>query len=173
MIIKYTATRITLRLKKFNREDFSAYYQLVGDERVMAMITERALSQEEAEADFEKLLFSNRQHANFGSFMVFDAVSDAFMGLGKLEITIDNPEEVELGYILRPEFWGKGIGTILAQQLMVKLEGHPELKYVFAIIDPKNEASRKILINQGFVSREFKDFDGLPGEILVYTPPTS
>jgi len=99
MTIRYTNSNIALQLRKFNREDFPAYYKLVGDERVMAMITERALSQEEAEADFEKLLFSNRQHVDFGSFMVFDAVSDAFMGLGKLEITIDNPEEVELGYI--------------------------------------------------------------------------
>lgn len=172
MTIRYTKSNIALQLRKFSRADFSAYYQLVGDERVMAMITERALSAEEAAADFEKLLFSNKQHPAFGSFMVFDAESGAFVGLGKLEITIDNPEEAELGYILLPEFWGKGIGTTLAQELMNKLAGHPEIKYVFAIIDPKNEASRKILIHQGFVSREFKDFDGLPGEILVFIPPT-
>jgi len=37
---------------------------------------------------------------------------------------------------------------------------------IFAIIDPKNVPSRKILINNGFVSKEFKDFDGLPGEVF-------
>jgi hypothetical protein len=35
-----------------------------------------------------------------------------------------------------------------------------------AIIDPKNLASRKILINNSFVSKEFKDIDGLASEIL-------
>ena len=159
-----------LQLQKFEREDFALYYQLVGNEAVMAMIMERALSIAEAEADFEKLLFNNRQHVDFGSFKVMDASSGAFIGLGKLEITLDNPEEGELGYMLLPPFWGQGIGTALADQLMTKLVAHPELKYVYAIIDPKNEASRRILIKQGFVSREFKDFDGLPGEILVYSP---
>ena len=159
-----------LQLQKFEREDFALYYQLVGNEAVMAMIMERALSIAEAEADFEKLLFNNRQHVDFGSFKVMDASSGAFIGLGKLEITLDNPEEGELGYMLLPPFWGQGIGTALADQLMTKLAAHPELKYVYAIIDPKNEASRRILIKQGFISREFKDFDGLPGEILVYSP---
>ena len=159
-----------LQLQKFEREDFDLYYQLVADEAVMAMIMERALTVEEAESDFEKLLFNNKQHVDFGSFKVMDVATGAFIGLGKLEITLDNPEEGELGYMLLPAYWGQGIGTALADQLMTKLAAHPELKYVFAIIDPKNEASRRILIKQGFVSRELKDFDGLPGEILVYSP---
>jgi RimJ/RimL family protein N-acetyltransferase len=37
---------------------------------------------------------------------------------------------------------------------------------IFAIIDPKNIASRKILTSQGFIHKAFKDYDGLPGEIL-------
>ena len=41
------------------------------------------------------------------------------------------------------------------------------LNQLYAIIDPKNIASKKILEKQGFVHQEFRDFDGLPGEILV------
>ncbi|MDR3030738.1 MAG: GNAT family N-acetyltransferase [Acinetobacter sp.] len=41
-----------------------------------------------------------------------------------------------------------------------------QLKGLIAIIDPVNIPSRKILINNGFHSQEFKDFDGLSGEIL-------
>jgi [ribosomal protein S5]-alanine N-acetyltransferase len=49
---------------------------------------------------------------------------------------------------------------------VARAERQPTLESLFAIIDPANIPSRKILINNGFVSREFKDFDGLPGEVL-------
>ncbi|PJK14863.1 hypothetical protein CO613_04080 [Lysobacteraceae bacterium NML07-0707] len=40
------------------------------------------------------------------------------------------------------------------------------LERLFAIIDPANIASRKILVRHGFVHQAFQDFDGLPGEVL-------
>jgi hypothetical protein len=35
-----------------------------------------------------------------------------------------------------------------------------------AKIDPKKTLSKQIFIKNGFIFREFKDFDGLQGEIL-------
>ncbi|WP_394370309.1 hypothetical protein [Salegentibacter maritimus] len=40
------------------------------------------------------------------------------------------------------------------------------IKQIFAIIDPKNIASRKILTNNGFTSNELKCIEGLQREIL-------
>ena len=75
-------------------------------------------------------------------------------------------DQAELGYILAPEYWGKGIASRIASLLVVRAERQPALRSLFAIIDPANVPSRKILINNGFVLKEFKDFDGLPGEVL-------
>ena len=41
------------------------------------------------------------------------------------------------------------------------------LPKLYAVIDPANTPSRKILVKQGFIHHEFKNFDGLPGEILI------
>lgn len=155
------------KLKKFQETDFADYFRLVSNEQVMAMITERAIPLEEAQSDFEKLLKNNAIHPNFGCFKILDEADNAFVGLAKLELTSPNDNEVELGYMLLPTYWGKGIAGKVAKQLLDFAQTQTQLTRVFAIIDPKNIPSRKILINNGFSHQEFKDFDGLAGEILA------
>ena len=154
----------TLLLEKFTPQDFDDYYRLVGNADVMAMITERALPEAEARRDFDALLDNNQLHPAFGQFKVLDATG-TFIGLGKLALESVDSREAELGYMLLPEYWGKGLGGRIAAQLLLLAKDLP-LDGLFAIIDPANLASRKILIRHGFTHREFKDFDGLPGEIL-------
>lgn len=153
-------------LNKFTETDFEDYYRLVGDERVMAMITERAIPLEEAKIDFEHELKKNTIHPDFGIFKIIDEENHSFIGLAKLEIETSESRELELGYMLLPEFWGKGIAGKVANQLVNFARSHSQIEGIFAIIDPKNIPSRKILINNGFEHQEYKDFDGLPGEIL-------
>lgn len=145
------------RTSKFDRQDFSDDFRLVGNHEIMEMITERAIPAAEAQRDYEKRLADNALHPESGHFRVLDE-RGTFIGLGKLAVA----DWAELGYILAPEHWGKGIASLL----VAKAERQPKLRSLFAIIDPANIPSRKILINNDFVSKEFRDFDGLPGEIL-------
>lgn len=157
-----------LTLKKFREDDFADYFRLVGNADVMAMITERALPETEAREEFAQLLANNALHPDFGQFKVLDA-RGAFMGLGKLALPQADSREAELGYMLLPEYWGKGMGSRIAAQLLGAAQAHGKrLERLFAIIDPANIPSRKILLRLGFAHHEFKDFDGLPGEILHY-----
>lgn len=153
-------------LKKFSPRDVDDYFRLVGDAKVMAMITERAIPFEEATRDYDKMLKANSIHPDFGYFRVLDASDQRFIGLGKLEVLHANMDKAELGYMLLPENWGKGIGGKVANLLANRARLTPGIRGLFAIIDPANISSRKILLNNGFVSKEFKDFDGLPGEVL-------
>lgn len=153
-------------LSKMTKDNFSDYYRLVGDEQVMAMITERAIPPEEAKTDFENILKKNAIHPDFGIFKIMDADSGAFIGLAKLEITQADAKNAELGYMLLPEYWGKGIAGRVAKKLITFAQTQKQLTRLFAIIDPKNLPSRKILTNNGFVHQAYKDFDGLDGEIL-------
>ena len=155
--------RITLT--KFGLSNFDDYLSLVSDAKVMAMITERAIPPDEAARDYKRIIEINARHPALGQFRVLDEHGQ-FIGLGKLEVETSDADSAELGYMLMPEYWGKGIATQIATQLVEQAEQQPSLRSLFAIIDPANIPSRKILINLGFVSREFKDFDGLPGEVL-------
>ncbi|MNK07050.1 anhydro-N-acetylmuramic acid kinase [compost metagenome] len=155
-----------MKLEKFGENDFSDYFRLVNNEKVMEMITERSLPLEEAKDYFKEVIENNLIDPSFGRFKILDAESNKFIGLAKLEIEDKNSNRAELGYMILPEYWGKGIGSYVAKQLLETAKTQKSINNVFAIIDPKNEASRKILINNGFVSKELKDLDGLPCEIL-------
>lgn len=154
-----------ITLEKFGPHDFADYQRLVGNAEVMAMITERAIPADEARRDYDKMLAANELHPELGHFRVLDE-RGTFLGLGKLEAETAQADQAELGYILAPEHWGKGIASRIAALLVAKAEQQPSLRSLFAIIDPANIPSRKILINNGFASKEFRDFDGLPGEVL-------
>lgn len=132
----------------------------------MEMITERSIPLDEAKKDYKELLANNSIAPGFGSFKILDALSNGFIGLAKLEVQEKDSTEAELGYMILPQYWGKGIGGTVAKQLLEMAKTEKSIHKLTAIIDPKNLASRKILLNNGFTSKEFKDFDGLPGEIL-------
>lgn len=155
-----------LYLKKLIPADFPFYFQLVSNAQVMAMITERPFSIDEAQIDFDKILQKNKLHPTLGSYKVVDN-QGTFIGFGKLEIDDTDPTEAELGYMILPALWGKGFGKAIGQTLVNEARKHTSLVKLNAIIDPKNTASRKILTNIGFITQELCDFDGLPGEILA------
>ncbi len=157
---------LNIVLEQFKVDDFKLYFELVSDESVMEMITERALPLEEAQTDFAKLLKNNALDLQCGSFKIIDGDTGDFIGLAKLEIEELGSVTAELGYMLLPEYWGKGIGSLIAKTLIEKAQQRNQLQKLMAIIDPKNSASRKILTNNGFESVSFEYFDGLPGEIL-------
>lgn len=159
-------SNLKFKLERFSENDFPNYFELVNDEKVMEMITERSLELEEAKKDFGKLIENNKLDENFGSYKILNIETNEFLGFAKLEIENIESSEAEIGYMILPKYWGKGIAGKIGKQLIEKAKTQKSIQSLFAIIDPKNLASRKILTNNGFISKEFKDFDGLPGEIL-------
>ena len=102
-------------LEELLPQDFESFYALTGNGKVMAMITERPLSKEEALKKFNYFLENNKLHKSFGSFKVFEVEDSGLLGFAKLEITEENRYEAELGYMLLPEFWGRGYGNEIAE----------------------------------------------------------
>lgn len=153
-------------LEKFTSMDFDNYYKLVGNEKVMAMITERAIPLDEALENYNLILKSNQLHNSFGNFKIMEVSTNKFIGSALLKVKDTSPTEAELGYMLSPDYWGKGIGSEVAKLLIEKAKAEKQINKITAIIDPNNIASRKILINNGFISDMVCEIDGLPGEIL-------
>src|SRR5690606_6455719 len=106
--------------------------------------------------DYQALLISNDRHPELGQFKLTDERLGNFIGLAKLEPAADEPASAELGYMILPVYWGQGSASQVAQRLISKAELQPDLRRLFAIIDPANLPSRKILLNNGFTTREFK-----------------
>jgi RimJ/RimL family protein N-acetyltransferase len=153
-------------LEKLNAQDFGSYYTLAANERVMAMITGKAQTREEALKKFNSLLENSKLFDSFGSFKVSLRISSELLGFAKLEIKGGKRHEAELGYMLKPEFWGLGYGSEIAGYLMKVAEADPELTRVYAIVDPDHIASKKILLRLGFESEKKCDMDGWPSEVF-------
>ena len=153
-------------LEKFTTMDFDKYYKLVGDENVMSMITEGAIPLDEAMKNYKLLLKNNESHKSFGNFKVIEVSTNKFIGSALLKVKEKSSTEAEIGYMLLPTYWGKGIGGEVARLLIEKAKHETQINKITAIIDPNNIASRRILINNGFTSEKVSEMDGLPGEIL-------
>lgn len=151
-------------LKKLLPHDFESFYTLAGNEQVMELITGKPQTREEARVKFLSLLENNKWKKNLGSFMAFERSSSQLLGFAKLEIKGANHSEAELGYMLLPEFWGKGYGSEMARLLMEIAVLDSDLIRIYANIDPNNMASKKILLHLGFASELQNEIDGLPNE---------
>ena len=106
----------------------------------------RAFTPEEAETYFAFILRYNRENPDTGTYLVF--ANDAFIGVGALYC---RPEGAEIEYMLLPEFWNRGYATEIVSELLKAARGKPEIHQIRAMMDPKNAASRRVLIKNGFV----------------------
>jgi len=144
--------------KFISEDDFQYLLDLVSNEKVMIMNFGRAFLLEEAKKYYKRLLENNKKHEDFGHFKVFEATTNTFIGMGELSIN-DDFTEAEIGYLLLPEYWGKGYGSEIAAELLNKAEETKNIQRVTATTDPNNIASKKILLNSGFVSCKIYEID--------------
>lgn len=156
-----------LIFSKYTENDFADYFAMVGDERVMRMITGKALNEAKASTRFATLLATNELHPEFGYYKVLTKNNLEHIGLGKL--TLMKQGEAEVGYMLRPAYWGKGYGSEISDGLIKYARTLKQLHTLMAIIDPENTASKRILENAGFTLDEVCVMDGLPAAIYRLT----
>ena len=102
------------------------------------------------------------QH-RFGYWMVRDSVSGAFIGRGGLRrVVVGGVQEVEIGYALMPEHWGRGLASELARECVrvgFDVLGAPAL---VAFTLPTNAASRRIVERLGFACERDVIWAGMP-----------
>lgn len=154
--------------EKFNtKDDFKLFLILSSNEKVMKMNYGRVFTLEESINYYSKMLENNKVNEAFGTFKVFERDTNVFIGMGALVLNQDLTE-AEVEYLLLPEFWGRGYGTEIVQNLLKKTGVLSTLQQVVATIDPKNIASKKILIRNGFKGKKFyKVDDDTQAELLV------
>jgi RimJ/RimL family protein N-acetyltransferase len=89
--------------------------------------------------------------------------SGLLLGWFQVERADDAPDEVELGYRLRPDAWGKGYATEGAQALLSDALTRPGVRRVYAHALLSNPASLRVLEKIGMTYAGPWDYRGLPG----------
>ena len=86
-----------------------------------------------------------------GFFKVYDE-DDTLLGDCKLVYNKHLDNSLEIGYLLRREFWRKGFGSMICEHLLSEsAQKFPDFQ-VMAVIDPDNVASKKLLEKFNFES---------------------
>ena len=89
--------------------------------------------------------------------------SGRLVGWFQVEPAAEAPAEIELGYRLRPDAWGKGYATEGARVLLADALARPEVRRVYAHALLSNPASLRVLERIGMSYAGPWDYRGLPG----------
>lgn len=151
---------------KYEVQDFDSYYSIVKQDDVMRYISGKGLTVREAWAKFLSILEQGAAEAPLGYFKVCKE-DGVFIGDCKLVQYKPDPSVLEIGYILKPEYWGKGYGAMIGQQMLALADEVAPSKDIIGLIDPDNIASKKLLEKFGFASCFLGIEDDLPTEKLL------
>lgn len=155
-----------LSFSKYEAQDFDSYYSIVKQDDVMRYISGKGLTVGQARAKFLSILEQGAEEVPLGYFKVYRE-DGALIGDCKLVQYKHDPSLLEIGYILKPEYWGKGYGTIIGQKMLALAAEIAPSKDIIGLIDPDNKASKRLLEKFGFTTCFLGIEDDLPTEKLM------
>jgi ribosomal-protein-alanine N-acetyltransferase len=135
-----------LILRHFEDDDIEAIYAMRSDEDVMRFIREPQNRNESA--NWVKLVSSRWEREQIGFCAIIEKSSGEFSGwcgLWQLKET----GEIEIGYAVAKEFWGKGLATEAAIRFLDYGFEKLEPEKIVAVAQPENAASRRVMEKLG------------------------
>jgi RimJ/RimL family protein N-acetyltransferase len=100
---------------------------------------------------------------NSGFLAAIERESGLLIGWFQYQLAPDGSGELELGYRLRPDAWGRGFATEGAAALLADALRRPEVKRVYAHALLSNPASLRVMKRIGMTCARAWDYQGLPG----------
>ena len=92
-----------------------------------------------------------------------------FIGMcGLLIQTVDDIEELEIGYSILPKYWGKGYASEAAIKCREYAEANKLRDSIISIIHIDNIGSQKVAERNGMTLDKTTDFKGIPVNIFRY-----
>lgn len=135
-----------LLVKASSLENFDTAYQLLSDPDIMRYVGRGPRTHEETRTGLEKMIEHRKKHGfSFGD--VYEKETGLYVGrAGMIYLELnDTQPEIEVGYMLHKQYWKKGYATELAKAFIQWGFNHFSLEKIVAVINPKNDASRRVL----------------------------
>lgn len=146
-MILFETSRLLVRTQDI--ADADLYFRLYGDPEVVKYI--RAPKTRGECLDFlQEHLELNKQLFPLGRFLVDNKITGEFIGSFVL-IPIGNSSDIQIGYALLKEQWGKGFATELVKAGINYFFSNSSLKNLYAITESANQPSIQVLLKCGFV----------------------
>ncbi|NIF05130.1 GNAT family N-acetyltransferase [Chryseobacterium sp. Tr-659] len=141
----------TIIIREFTPQEFILFLNLFENENVTRYLPYK--TPDEYKEMFEKAL-SEYTEGPFSRWGIFNAKNNDFVGMCLARVFLDNPEQIEIGYTLGENYWGKGLGTNVCKALLDYCLSLNYSKDIVAVTDLENIGSQKVLIKNGFTRIE-------------------
>ncbi|WP_051350164.1 GNAT family N-acetyltransferase [Dyadobacter alkalitolerans] len=153
-------------LTKMSAADGDKYFRLSNNDNVMKYVTGHALDRQESDKMLATFLAEYGTDTFLGRYLI-EGISGDLIGVAKLDM---DGSDVEIGYRIMEEHWGKGIATEIATGLIRFAKRELNARQVIAYVNVSNAASIRVLEKAGMVNMErIEDPDEVKYK-FVYSP---
>lgn len=150
-----------LIFKHYTKIDFNDFKVILMNDEIMKHISGKGNSKKLTKEKFKNVLKTNSQAKNSGFFNVTLKESEYLVGFAKL---VHMGDDIEIGYALLKEQWGKGFASEITKNLIIHAKKHFPEKKIIAIVNLGNDASKNVLIKQQFIKYNTGILDGFEVE---------
>jgi RimJ/RimL family protein N-acetyltransferase len=155
-----------LRLREFELHDVRALKKILSAPNVMEFSSKGPLSEADT-LGFIDWCIKSYQEYGYGQWAVIEKGSGKLIGCcGLSHATVDEVDEVEIGYRLDKEHWGKGLATEAAGGVLAHGFDALMLESIAGIVAPRHSRSIRVLEKIGF--RTFSETRYCGWDVRVY-----
>jgi len=147
--IIFETERLIVRQYAFET-DTENFFLLNGDDDVMRYIR-ASKTKEECNVFLKKAIDSYKINPLIGRWAADEKSTGKFVGSFAI-IPIEGSDDIQLGYALLKEYWGKGFASELTKSGLAYYFKNTNAGHIYAIADPANVASHNVLLKNSFVS---------------------
>ena len=154
-----------LNLCQFHEDDLDDLSALMANADFMRFSL-GVFSREQTAGFLEKVRRRDREGLPSQFALIFRADQKLIGYCGFFLQTVDEVEELEIGYRLDPSYWGRGIATEAARAVRDHAFDELRLARVISLIHPENAASRRVAEKNGMIPERETIFRGFPAIVF-------
>ena len=155
-----------LKIREFESHDVQALSKILSDPDVMEFSSKGPLNEADTMGFIEWCIKSYQKYG-YGQWAVIEKESGKLIGCcGLSHATVDEVDEVEIGYRLDKEHWGKGLASEAASVVLALGFGTRIIESIVGIVAPRHRGSIRVLEKIGF--RSFAETCHCGWEVRIY-----
>ena len=149
--------------------DAENFFLLNGDDDVMRYIR-AAKTKEECNVFLKKAIDAYKINPLLGRWAADEKATGKFVGSFAI-IPVEGSDDIQLGYALLKENWGKGFASELTKSGLDYYFENTHANHIYAIAERTNVASHKVLLKNSFVPDGTKMEDDKELLKFIYRKP--
>lgn len=138
--------------KKMDKTDYDLFYEIYSNQKVMQFTyMDRLEKLEEARNMFEETLQNQNEYGKCMEYIAILKKTNIPVGIVDYDVILSHEKGgiAEIGYFIKPEYWGQGFGTEMGTALIHYLFQNTRIHKIIASCNENNKNSERIMYKLG------------------------